>query len=53
MPPSGTAISAIDAAMISEFRNESQKSLSSKMNWNAPGPKVRGRVKNGAFSRLW
>ena len=40
MPPSGTAISAIAAAMTSEFLSASQKSPSAKMNSNAPGPKL-------------
>ena len=51
MPPSGTAISDMPVAMISEFLNESQKSLSAKMNSNAPDPSLWG-MKNGAFSRL-
>ena len=40
MPPSGTAISAIAPAMTSEFLSASQKSLSAKMNSNAPTPKL-------------
>ena len=51
MPPSGTAMIAIAAAMTSEFLSESQKSLSAKMNSNAPRPTLFG-MKNGALSRL-
>jgi len=51
MPPSGTEMSAIEAAITSEFWKASQKSLSAKMNANAP-PLTACGMKNGAFSRL-
>ena len=51
-PPSGTAMTAMPVAMMSEFLNESQKSLSAKMNSNAPAPTVLLGMKNGAFNTL-
>ena len=52
MPPSGTAMIAMPAAMMSELRNESQKSESAKMKRNAPTPSPLCGMKNGALSRL-
>ena len=52
MPPSGTAMSAMAPAMISEFFKASQKSPSAKMNSKAPMPSLCG-MKNGASSMLW
>ena len=52
MPPRGTAISAMAAAITSEFFRASQKSPSAKMNSKAPMPGLCG-MKNGASSRLW
>jgi hypothetical protein len=51
--PSGTAMTVMPAAMMTEFSNASQKSESAKMNANAPRPSFLSGEKNGALSRLW